>query len=90
MRDEFLPGAGSSRLVRSTAEVSKDDAADYWSDMVCRSLVEVAARPASRGQFQGEIEHFTVDEFGFSAIASDPQEVSRTGRMIARGREDYA
>jgi AraC-like DNA-binding protein len=90
MPDEVLPGAGPSRLVRSTTEVSKEDAADYWSDMVCRSLVEVAARPASRGQFQGQIERFTVDEFGFSMIASDPQEVSRTGRLIAQGGEDYA
>jgi hypothetical protein len=77
-------------MVRSTTEVATQDAADYWSDMVCRSLVEVAARPASRGQFQGQIEHFTVDEFGFSAIASGPQEVSRTVRMIARACEDYA
>jgi len=90
MHDEVLPGPGPSRLVRSTAEVSEEDAADYWSDMVCRSLVEVAARPASRGRFQGRIEHFTVDEFGFSVIASEAQEVSRTGRLIARGDEDYA
>jgi AraC-like DNA-binding protein len=90
MHDEVLPGAGPSRLVRSTTDVSKEDAAEYWSDVVCRSLVEVAARPASRGQFQGRIEHFTVDEFGFSVIASGPQEVSRTGRLIARGGGDYA
>jgi AraC-like DNA-binding protein len=90
MHDEVQPGDGPSRLVRSTAEVARQDAADYWSDMVCRSLVEVAARPASRGHFQGQIEHFTVDEFGFSVITSDPQEVSRTGRLIARAREDYA
>jgi AraC-like DNA-binding protein len=90
MDDEVLPGDAPSRLVRSTTEVSAEDAADYWSDMVRRSLVEVAARPASPGQFRGKIEHFTVDEFGFSVIASDAQEVSRTGRQIARGREDYA
>jgi AraC-like DNA-binding protein len=90
MYDEVLPGAGPPRLVRSTTQVSTQDAADYWSDMVCRSLVEVATRPASREQFHGQIEHFTVDELGFSAIDSDAQEVSRTGRLIARGSEDYA
>jgi AraC-like DNA-binding protein len=90
MHDEVPPGAGPSRLIRSTSEVPAEDAADYWSDLVCRSLVEVAARPAARERFRGQIEHFTVGEFGFSAIASGPQEVCRTGRQIARGREDYA
>jgi AraC-like DNA-binding protein len=79
-----------SRIVRSTADVAEGEAADYWSDMVCRSLVEVAARPASREEFKGQIEHFTVDEIGFSVVASEAQGVCRTGRLIARGREDYA
>jgi AraC-like DNA-binding protein len=90
MQDDVRPGDRPSRLVRSTAEVPAADAADFWADTVCRSLVEVAARPAARGRFTGRLEHFTVDEFGFSVIASDAQEVSRTGRLIARGREEYA
>jgi len=80
----------SSRLIRSTVDVAEEEAADYWSDMVCRSLVEVAARPVSRGEFKGQIEHFTVDELGFSVISAEAQDVRRTGRLIARGREEYA
>jgi AraC-like DNA-binding protein len=91
MHDGVLTGdVPNSRLVRSTEDVAESESADYWSDMVCRSLVEVAARPISRVDFKGQIEHFTVDELGFSVVASEAQEVCRTGRQIARGREDYA
>ena len=82
--------ASSSRLIRSTADVAEEDAAGFWSDIVCQSLVEVAARPASPGSFTGRIEHFTVDELGFSVVSAGPHEVTRTRRLIARGREDYA
>ncbi|HUN34509.1 MAG TPA: AraC family transcriptional regulator [Trebonia sp.] len=91
MHGENLSGGiPNGRLVRSTVDVANEDAADYWSDIVCRSLVKVAARPVSRTQFTGRIEHFTVDELGFSVVAAEAQEVCRTGRQIARGREDYA
>jgi AraC-like DNA-binding protein len=91
MHGEAVPtDASNSRLIRSTVDVAEDDAAGYWSDMVCRSLVEVAARPASPGSFVGLIEHFTVDELGFSVVSADAQAVSRTRGLIARGREDYA
>lgn len=57
--------------------------------MVCRALVEVAARPAS-DEFSGRIEHFAVDEVGFSLISAGAQGVERTRRLIARSREEYA
>jgi hypothetical protein len=40
--------------------------------------------------FKGQIEHFTIDELGFSVISAEAQDVRRTSRLIARGREDYA
>jgi AraC-like DNA-binding protein len=58
--------------------------------MVRYALVEIAARPASRGLFKGRIEHFAVDELEFSVISSEAQHISRTGRLIARGREECA
>lgn len=82
--------ASNDRLVRSTSDVTAVDAASYWSDVVCRSLVEVVARPASPGPFSGRIEHFTGDELGFTVVAANAQHVKRTGTLIARGREDYA
>jgi AraC-like DNA-binding protein len=76
-------------MVRSTTDVDDSEAADYWSDVVCRTLVRVAARPASGG-FSGRIEHFAVDSLGFSLVTSGAQQVERTRSLIARGREDYA
>lgn len=86
--DRAVTFTGVRRLVRSTAEVDATDATAYWSEMVCRALVQVAARPAS-GEFSGRIEHFAVDNVGFSLISADAQDVERTRTLIARGQEDY-
>jgi AraC-like DNA-binding protein len=85
-----LGAAPNSRLIRSTRDVGEDEAADYWSDMVCDSIAKVSARPSSSRRFSGRIEHFAVDELGFSVVASQAQQVCRTGKLIARGHEEYA
>jgi AraC-like DNA-binding protein len=85
-----MEAAPTSRQIWSTTDVGEDEAADYWSDMVCESIVKVSARPASRRRFSGRIEHFSVDELRFAMVASQAQRVSRTDQMIARGHEESA
>src|SRR5690348_10137337 len=80
--------SANPRLVRSTVDVADDEAADYWSDMVCRTLVKVATRPACWRSFRGRIEHFAVEELEFSMVSSEAQNVERTSRQIDRGHED--
>jgi AraC-like DNA-binding protein len=82
--------AADSRLIWSTKDVGEDEAADYWSDMVCDSIAHVRARPASRRSFSGRIEHFTIDELSFSMVTSQAQQVYKTDKMIARSHEEYA
>ena len=86
--DHAAAPSGRARLIRSTADVEAGGASGYWSEAVCRALVEVAARPAC-GDFSGRIEHFSADDVGFSLIAAGAQDVERTRGLIARGREDY-
>jgi AraC-like DNA-binding protein len=85
-----MAGAGDSRQTWSTADVGRDEAADYWSDVVCELIARVSMRPASRDRFSARIEHFTVDELRFSKVASHAQQVSRTRTMIAEGDDEYA
>lgn len=87
--EEPAPFASGQRLIRSTTDVAAKDASEYWSEAVCRTLVEVAARPAS-DDFSGRIEHFSVDDIGFSLVSSGPQQVERTRMLVARSEQDYA
>jgi AraC-like DNA-binding protein len=82
--------AANSRQIWSTTDVGEDEAVDYWSDMVCDSIANVRARPASSRSFSGRIEHFTIDELSFSMVTSQAQQVCKTGKMIARSHEEYA
>jgi AraC-like DNA-binding protein len=77
-------------MLRSTADVAEQDAFDYWSDSVCRTLVGVAVGPVRSEPFSGRIEHFAVDGTAFSLLSSGAQHVERTRRLIAKGQEDYA
>jgi AraC-like DNA-binding protein len=85
-----MEAAPNSRVIWSTTDVDENDAADYWSDMVCDSIVNVSARPVSAGRFSGRIEHFAIDELDFSLVASQAQQIRRTGKMIARTPQEYA
>ncbi|PZG13855.1 helix-turn-helix domain-containing protein [Nonomuraea aridisoli] len=87
--DGAAASVGGRRRIRSTADVEAGDASCYWSEMVCRTLVQVAARPMS-DDFSGRIEHFAVDHVGFSLISASAQDVQRTPSLIAGGQEDYA
>jgi AraC-like DNA-binding protein len=82
--------APDSRQIRSTTDVGADEASDYWTDMICDSIVKVSARPSSPRGFSGRIEHFTVDQLRFSMVASQAQQVYRTDKMIGKGDDEYA
>lgn len=87
--DPAVASVGGRRQIQSTDEVEAGDASGYWSEMVCRALVQVAARPVS-DDFSGRIEHFAIDRVGFSLISASAQDVKRTRSLIAGGQEDYA
>ncbi|WIX76542.1 helix-turn-helix domain-containing protein [Amycolatopsis carbonis] len=73
----------------STEDVAAPDAFGYWSDVICDTLVQVAARATGEAPFAGRLEHAALDGVGLSTIASGPQEVARTKRLIARDPEEY-
>ncbi|MFI7614919.1 helix-turn-helix domain-containing protein [Nonomuraea terrae] len=79
----------ASRTIRSTEDVAAPDAFAYWSDVICDTLVHVAARPTGEQPFQGWIEHTVLDGIGWSTLSSGPQQVTRTGRMIARDQDEF-
>ena len=77
-----------SRTFWSTADVAAPDAFAYWSDVICDTLVHVAARSTSEAPFAGRIEHAALDGIGLSTVVSGAQQVARTNRLIARDREE--
>ncbi|TDD50234.1 AraC family transcriptional regulator [Nonomuraea terrae] len=79
----------ASRTIRSTEDVAAPDAFAYWSDVICDTLVHVAVRPTGEQPFQGWIEHTVLDGIGWSTLSSGPQQVTRTGRMIARDQDEF-
>jgi hypothetical protein len=68
--------------------VAAPDAFVYWSDVICDTLVHVAARATSEAPFAGRIEHAALDGIGLSTVVSGAQQVARTNRMIARDQEE--
>ncbi|MEO3869249.1 helix-turn-helix domain-containing protein [Nonomuraea sp. B12E4] len=79
----------SLRTIRSTEDVAAGDAFAYWSDVICDTLVHVAARATGKEPFRGWIEHTVLDGIGWSTLSSGPQQVTRTRRMIARDQEEF-
>ncbi|QYN19371.1 AraC family transcriptional regulator [Amycolatopsis sp. DSM 110486] len=73
----------------STEDVAAPDAFGYWSDVICDALVQVSARATGEARFTGRLEHAALDGVGLSTVASGPQEVARTKRLIARDPEEY-
>lgn len=69
--------------------MSASDAFAYWSDVICDTLVQVAARATGETPFEGRLEHAALDGVGFSTVVSGPQRVTRTNRLIARGQEEF-
>lgn len=65
------------------------EAFGYWSDIICDTLVHVAARAAGEAPFAGRIEHAALDGIGLSTVVSGAQQVARTKRMIARDQEEF-
>ncbi|MEV6902260.1 AraC family transcriptional regulator [Amycolatopsis sp. NPDC051372] len=73
----------------STEDVAAPDAFGYWSEVICDALVQVSARATGEAPFTGRFEHAALDGVGLSTVASGPQEVARTTRLIARDPEEY-
>ncbi|WP_204358650.1 helix-turn-helix domain-containing protein [Streptosporangium sp. 'caverna'] len=78
-----------SRTFWSTEDVATPDVFAYWSDVICDTLVQVAARSTSEAPFAGRIEHAALDGIGLSTVVSGAQQVVRTDRMIARDQEEF-
>ncbi|WP_326835007.1 helix-turn-helix domain-containing protein [Amycolatopsis rhabdoformis] len=73
----------------STNDVAAPDAFAYWSEVICTTLVHVAARATGPTPFSGRIDHTALDGIGLSTVASGPQQVARTRRRIALDPEEY-
>ncbi|MFI5615470.1 helix-turn-helix domain-containing protein [Amycolatopsis sp. NPDC051903] len=73
----------------STEDVASSDAFGYWSDVICETLVRVAARATGDAPFTGRLDHAALDGVGLSTVVSGPQRVTRTKRLIARDPEEY-
>lgn len=77
-----------SRAVWSTADVAVGDAFEYWSDVICDTLVNVATRMTGEAPFAGRVEHAALDGVGLSTVVSGAQQVARTKRMVVRDQEE--
>jgi AraC family transcriptional activator of tynA and feaB len=67
----------------STAEVHPRDRFDYWHDVACVNLVGHSSRPASRRNFEAEIECGALADIGLVRFENSPMHVARTARHIA-------
>lgn len=78
-----------NRVSWSTADVPEADAVDYWSDLVCDTIMNVAVRATDGESFVGRFEYAAIDGIGLSTVESETSHrVTRTRRRIARDRQE--
>jgi len=72
----------------ATSDVHPRDRLDYWREVACRAFVDLECEAPSRHTFRAKIRSSPFADLGLSIVESDPCEVRRTPRGIARSRED--
>jgi len=72
----------------STEVVAPRQQFDFWRDAICDVFVQLEAERDGGGEFVGRIAVDPLADLVLSDLTSDPQQVSRTRRQIARAREE--
>src|SRR5260370_6394812 len=75
--------------VVSTETLSPSDGVQMWRDVVCRSLVALAVKPADPGRFFGRIAAGELGRLTMTDITSRPQDAHRTQRLISYDQQRY-
>ncbi len=78
--------------VLSTSEVEPRHRAEYWSDMVCGTYVQLDCTPLAQSaarDFQGSIAVAELAALQLTQVRSQAQQVQRTPAKIANDPEDY-
>lgn len=78
--------------VINTAEVEPRRRAEYWSDMVCGTYVQLDCAPQTAGyseDFKGRISVAELAALQLTQVTSEAQLVQRTPAKIASDPEDY-
>lgn len=65
------------------------DRLQLWQDVVCRTLVSLAVRPAEPERFDGSVASDRVGRLTVTDLTSQPQDVQRTRRLISQDAERY-
>ncbi len=78
--------------VLDTNQVEPHRRADYWSDMVCGTYVQLDCAPRTKNyakNFSGRIKVAELATLQLTSVESEPQHVERTAAKISRDPEDY-
>ncbi|HXV92692.1 MAG TPA: helix-turn-helix domain-containing protein [Pseudonocardia sp.] len=73
----------------STSDVPAPDRLAYWCDHVCDVFVELQVGHLAERPLRGRIAVEDVDVLRLATVATTPQEVRRTPRLIARSEREY-
>lgn len=72
----------------ATTDVHPRDRLDYWREVACRAFVDLECDTPQRRSFRATIRSGAFADLGLSVVESDPCEVRRTPRGIARSGGD--
>ncbi len=75
--------------VRSGSEASTAEAFERWEAHVSAAYVPLAVSPTPSGVFRGHIEHARYGDMDLTVVGSTPQQIHRTGRLIARTENEF-
>jgi AraC-like DNA-binding protein len=75
--------------ILTTDSVAPEHRLAYWTDMICKTYVQLECDAGARDHFDGEIRSHHLPGLGLSVLRSAAQRVQRTPREIARSTEEY-
>ena len=73
----------------TTKAVEKQYRGAYWNDMICDVYVELECAQLPKQDFFGAIEQHDVGGLELSSVKTDPHQVIRTPKQIAKSVNDY-
>jgi AraC-like DNA-binding protein len=75
--------------ILTTDSVAPEHRLAYWTDMICKTYVQLECDATARGHFDGEIRSHHLPGLGLSVLRSAAQRVQRTPREIALATDEY-
>jgi AraC family transcriptional activator of tynA and feaB len=72
----------------STMDVHPRDRFDYWHDVACRNIAGHSSKPASKQNFEAQIEGGSIADMGLVLFENSPMTVTRTALHIAQSESD--